>query len=518
MRNAYIPLMRNVLIFLLVLLVPISAIAHSGRNIHIDEFGFTPNVLEITQGQTVTFENVGREPSWPASNDHPTHQIYSEFDSNEPIKPGKTWSFIFDKPGEWEFHDHLSPQHTGIIKVKKEQNFIQKVFSAMKDFVTGLFISEQEDSDFLTNFTSPPANDDTTRSAYNQSCDAHDFDCVEKSLITITMSYGPQQALETLREMQEEKKISLTLDDHEFAHEIGRTTAKTFGVNPDSFFLCDTDFDYGCQHGFFEYTLGKTNTTTQAIALICDVINESYPVQFKYRCYHGAGHGIMMARAYDLNATLQICDQLQTDLAIDGCWQGALMENTNAIMTQQARKEYYSNTDPLIPCTQLQEKYRNECFYNQAPWLIRFNNYDVRNASLNCLNASPEYISICERGLALTLASPKWQVLVLKNWEENKFIENTWTVCQQFPENQTQECIIGSIDNILNFDEINITRAADFCTISDLKYQQECFTEIGRNLAYRTTENSTIINACNGLNDSFRDSCLKGANMVRPVE
>jgi plastocyanin len=508
--------MRRVFIFLFVLLVPISAIAHSGKNIHIDEFGFTPTVIEIAQGQTVTFENVGTEPSWPASNDHPTHQIYSEFDPKEPVKPGEVWIFTFDKPGDWKFHDHLSPQHTGIIKVKQKQTTIQKIFSEMKGFITGFFSSEQEDSDFSTNFTSPPANSNTI--TYDQSCDSHDFDCVEELLRNITTSYGPQHALETLHKMQEEKKVSPALDDHEFAHQIGRTTANTFGINPDAFFLCDTDFDYGCQHGFFEYALGKTNTTTQAVALICDVINESYPVHFKYRCYHGAGHGIMMSRAYDLNATLQVCDQLQTDLAKDGCWQGALMENTNAIMKQQAREEYYSNTDPLIPCTQLQEKYRYECFYNQAPWIMKFNNYDVRNASLSCLKAPPEHVPICERGLALTLASPKWHALVLKNWEEDKFVENTWAVCQQFQKNHTLNCVLGSIDNILNFDEIKITRATDLCTISDIQYQQECFTEIGRNLAYRTTENSAIINACNDLKDDFRNVCLKGANMVRPVE
>ena len=78
---------------------------------------FAPDTLEIRVGDRVTFENHDTEPRWPASNLHPTHGIYPEFDPKKTIAPGEHWAFTFDKIGSWQFHDHLSPYITGKIVV-----------------------------------------------------------------------------------------------------------------------------------------------------------------------------------------------------------------------------------------------------------------------------------------------------------------------------------------------------------------------------------------------------------------
>ena len=78
---------------------------------------FVPDALEIRVGDQVTFENHDTEPRWPASNLHPTHGIYPEFDPQEGIPPGGSWSFVFDRAGGWKFHDHLTPTLRGIIEV-----------------------------------------------------------------------------------------------------------------------------------------------------------------------------------------------------------------------------------------------------------------------------------------------------------------------------------------------------------------------------------------------------------------
>ena len=55
---------------------------------------------------------------WPASDLHPTHSLYSEFDPGEPFESGKAWAFTFDKPGQWGYHDHLKPNHRGVVTVE----------------------------------------------------------------------------------------------------------------------------------------------------------------------------------------------------------------------------------------------------------------------------------------------------------------------------------------------------------------------------------------------------------------
>jgi len=79
--------------------------------------GFLPDTITIRTGETVTFRTTTGKIFWPASNIHPSHLLYPEFDPLEPIKPENVWSFKFKKIGSWKFHDHLSPYFTGVINV-----------------------------------------------------------------------------------------------------------------------------------------------------------------------------------------------------------------------------------------------------------------------------------------------------------------------------------------------------------------------------------------------------------------
>lgn len=86
--------------------------------IAVTEEGFHPPRLTIRVGETVTFRNDGRHDHWPASNIHPTHEVYPEFDAQKPIVPGQSWSFRFDRSGTWRFHDHLYPQAGGLVRAE----------------------------------------------------------------------------------------------------------------------------------------------------------------------------------------------------------------------------------------------------------------------------------------------------------------------------------------------------------------------------------------------------------------
>lgn len=80
---------------------------------------YEPKDLEIKLCTKVTFKNSSSEARWPASNIHPTHGIYPEFDPQEGVEPGSEWSFIFDREGRWKYHDHLQPLIVGTITVTK---------------------------------------------------------------------------------------------------------------------------------------------------------------------------------------------------------------------------------------------------------------------------------------------------------------------------------------------------------------------------------------------------------------
>lgn len=87
----------------------ILALAEQPNSIKMNGSEFSPKSLSIKAGNSVNFVNLDTEEHWPASDDHPSHQIYSNFDPRRPIKVGESWSFKFDKAGTWGCHDHLFP-------------------------------------------------------------------------------------------------------------------------------------------------------------------------------------------------------------------------------------------------------------------------------------------------------------------------------------------------------------------------------------------------------------------------
>jgi plastocyanin len=80
---------------------------------------FEPTTISIKKEQKVCWVNNDTVDRWPASNIHPTHEIYSEFDPQRGLDPGETWCFVFDKPGIWKFHDHLLPELVGTVTVEE---------------------------------------------------------------------------------------------------------------------------------------------------------------------------------------------------------------------------------------------------------------------------------------------------------------------------------------------------------------------------------------------------------------
>jgi plastocyanin len=88
------------------------------KEILITKMQYSPSLLTIPRCTKVTFINQDTTDHWPASDIHPTHGIYPEFDPKKALKPNEKWSFVFEKKGKWSFHDHLYPTTYGTIEVK----------------------------------------------------------------------------------------------------------------------------------------------------------------------------------------------------------------------------------------------------------------------------------------------------------------------------------------------------------------------------------------------------------------
>ena len=89
-----------------------------GATVTITDAGFSPSTITVKPGTTVTFVNDGQGPHWPASNPHPTHTDLPGFDAKHALATGETYSFVFQKIGQWGYHDHLNPSTMGVVIVQ----------------------------------------------------------------------------------------------------------------------------------------------------------------------------------------------------------------------------------------------------------------------------------------------------------------------------------------------------------------------------------------------------------------
>lgn len=79
--------------------------------------GFQPSFLAIHVGDTIKFRNESTHGMWVASNPHPTHGDYPEFDQDKSVGAGSQYTFKFTKVGTWGFHNHDNSSHQGVITV-----------------------------------------------------------------------------------------------------------------------------------------------------------------------------------------------------------------------------------------------------------------------------------------------------------------------------------------------------------------------------------------------------------------
>jgi plastocyanin len=349
-----------------------------------------------------------------------------------------------------------------------------------------------------------------TASTISFSCLPTDFDCAQQYVTNVTKADGPAAALRAVSDLQREGKIARAVDDHQLAHAIGRETAKHFGVNPAAFRRCPNVFNYGCVHGFFEYALGRAATPRAAAVSICESGGKRSEVD-RFSCYHGVGHGVMMAKAYDLQGALGVCDTFPTAQAEQGCWQGVFMENVNAGMAGKARPGVFVRSRPLAPCTGVAEQYRHECYINQAGWIVLVSSFDLRRAARICGQAPSPWSSVCAQSLGLMVTNPSWQESLAKPLVgKSSFEQIAWNLCRRFPTELRKDCVVAAVDNLANFDQLDVDRSDRFCLLVAASLRAACYKQIGLNLHRRTTSAADAEGRCDSVTQAFVADCVAG--------
>lgn len=461
---------------------------------------FEPNKLEINLDDEVTFINESNGSFWPASNIHPTHGIYPEFDPKKAIKKGKSWSFKFTKVGEWKYHDHLNPHIRGTV-IARDNSSRKTQYNKILDFDLGQttffkFIKAH----FLRIYylVSPKKLPEDLESLDFLSI-SNDEDKAKFWLLII----GGKQYMDKLIK---DTKGGSKVDCHQQAHVVGRDSFKLFGAS------VFNKINYGCHSGYlhgameaFIAGLGSDNLTSRTEKL-CKRFKTDFS---KFECLHGIGHGFTAYLDYDLPEALKMCGGLSDDYGRRSCFGGVFMEN---IMVAEGRgaiaghKTKWINSDPHFPCNGVDRSYlvQFECYQMQTSRMLQLSSYNFNFIKDECLKAPSDMVSICFRSMGRDVAGQTLR-------DEEKIL----SICQIVPYIFFRECVTGALNVIIDFwGERVEDQPVKLCDrVANLPDKAYCFEVLGKRLVNIFGGNKGKIDKiCNYADPAFLRTCSSGIN------
>ncbi len=92
---------------------PVTAAQATAMTVTYSDTGFSPSMITVKAGTTVTFKNTSSGSMWVASDPHPAHTDLPGFDEKNAVAAGGTYQYTFTEKGTHGFHNHFHSSHTG---------------------------------------------------------------------------------------------------------------------------------------------------------------------------------------------------------------------------------------------------------------------------------------------------------------------------------------------------------------------------------------------------------------------
>lgn len=466
-----------VFVFLFVFLRPINA--HSQTIIiTMTPEGFVPAETTIDNDTTVIFLNKDTRGRWPASNVHPTHNLYPDFDPKHTISPNDSWSFKPEKIGTWNFHDHLFPHLRGTLIVTGDQepavspvpsdvpnasanvisntnaiSFIKNLFSQIKQILFNVWTYDPRPK---PSPTPQPLPDSATFKQLPQ-------DKQMEILRNLVQDKSNQEAWNYFVEtFNGDSGTSGNI--HDLAHYLGQLFFESQGFSALS--TCTPKFAFGCFHGFLDTAFQKDLTHLTDAEKGCQQLGTgiSGPVA---SCIHGIGHGVAsFYKTTDLNSALTACDRLQP-YSQQYCYDGVFME-----FVRNAPDSFFKPGDPLYPCSKLSSKYQFSCGRNEPQLLLqRFKKSFPEIAILCVSSADTSFREACSDALGFTAVGVR---------QGN--VAEIITSCNVLTDNKLRNRCLTSAAGELIFQEVPgwETSAFTICAATPPNEQSNCNEHLNR--------------------------------------
>jgi hypothetical protein len=310
---------------------------------------------------------------------------------------------------------------------------------------------------------------------------------------------------------------------HMYVHWVGWEAFAHYGDPSTAFLNCKDTFGSGCYHGVLQKHLQKVgNVTEQDVRDVCyKTIDTKSSVFLTYQCLHGVGHGLMLHFNRDIEVSLKFCDALLTDWDRESCYGGVFMENYislhghdghgrhdhghagHADHTKKPRVTGLRADDLHYPCSAIDEKYLNSCYFLQTSAMFTLIGQDYLRVFKECDRAPKKFIPVCYRSLGRDISG--YTVNDAKRVSE---------LCLLGSDEYVGSCYIGAVQ-----DFVNNTAAPDtgiqLCAMLSNDYKRDCYTGLGEMLLSLIPDVAQREAACDRIDARFAPFCKVAARLYQ---
>ena len=330
--------------------------------------GYNPSQLEVPLGAKVNFKNTSSIPMWTASDPHPTHTDYPQFDADRDYPSGGVYTFEFNRLGTFGYHNHEKSIDRGFIQVVDPEN--------------------------------PLPDIDKTKQSQRATRD---------KFMDILKPGDPTSVYKLMDAIN--KNRSVANDCHDMAHDWGHRAYQLYGFsgamtynNPNHNGL--RDMDHICAGGYMHGILEELFLNQPDLKNNPNSVCANIPIINRGSCYHGVGHGLMFVNKRDVKASLVTCKSLPDIIDERRCYEGVFMEMFWGDTDHAGADTLgWNQSEPLETCVSADTDQKPDCFLYAHLGYLREHPRDFAGAVNLCAKSGLGQwdTRYCLRGVGITM-------------------------------------------------------------------------------------------------------------------
>lgn len=474
--------------------------------IHMTKDGFTPKEVTIGRRQAIRFINDDKGEHWPASDPHPIHDAYTQFDPGGPILPGASWVFRPTQQGVWGFHDHVQPRLRGKLTVAPSSSIFDQAIFGFVDMIDTIRMSLEKKASYGLRVRRTDEDTDSYILSQMKICakEGNRSPCYTAITEIFLRQFSTKDILLSFKRIEKEPEIYSRC--HEVGHYLGRIEYRRHKSIAQAFNTCSVMVcGVGCQHGAAEEYFRDMNMSNAIsdealgsfVRQACGS-EKDYSGRIIYQeCLHGLGHGILTFVDMELPRALTVCDALPEAWDREGCYAGAFMENSTSATNLDHPSRYVRPDDPTYPCSIVDQKYWKLCYQYQSSYFGERTGWDFKKTADLCRKIPYDYQAGCFNQIATN------QAMATQDPQQAK------KTCDLLDRVQEKDRCVDEV--VSTFGGRYIDEPAfmlSFCDAVDEENKETCYKQLGSTLSYWGKTQTEREKFCKGLaNPKYTSWC-----------